>query len=924
MAGSSAPILLKTKLHRPTLQTDFVSRPHLVTRLQKGIERKLSLVVAPAGFGKSTLVAGWLDVLENAQISVDGSPLRTCWLSLDIQDDSLPRFLTYVIAAIHTAYATACPILQRTVQSMPLPSIAYLADLLAAELSELEGKLVFVLDDFHHVQSADVQQFLERLLLNAPASLHLVIATRVDPPLPLSRLRVQNQLNEVRAADLRFSVEEAEQFFHRALPITLSTELVRTLDERAEGWVAGLRLAALSLRDCPTPQTLVEEFGGTQRHVMDFLLEQVLAQQSPEVVTFLLFTAPLEMLCAPLCNEVLAAAGVAPSAPFTESGEQTASDSRALLNYLVRSNLFLVPLDSKGHWYRYHHLFRDMLIFWLEAHYSAEIIGRIHRQAAEWFARNGLLEQALRLLLTIKAVEEAGDLVEIAVPPALGRESWPGIKEMLDMLPDAVIDQRPVLLVARAWMYSVLQRMNEVTSILQQVDALQRQTDGGLQREAPPWLEGWVHALWCLDALLRWNMQAAIAHAQKALALTPISHVYVRGITITYYALALRYAGEYAESQAVCARAMEGELEETQHRILSTLGMLSTYEGDLHGVVAAGAQNLAAGGSWKMSKPHGWGRLFLGSVAYETNDLEAAREHFLAAYEDRHGAAIVLALDGAYGMALTLAALGDSNAAAEWADKIATLAQEAENVYLIAISQWFSCRLALQEGKLPPVPSAHLWCVGKMPPFQYRWAEFPDLTYARLLIAQGTRASLGEAVELMQQMVKWCECYHLHWRRIDALAVLALAQATQGREQAALATIAAAINLAQPQPYVRTFVDLGPPMARLLHALAAAGVHPDYVGAILAAFPTATRNSIAVTTAAQRDDEIIEPLSEREMEVLGLLAERLSDKEIAERLRISPLTVRRHSVNLYQKLHVNSRRQAVARAQALGLIRSIM
>ncbi len=913
MALTAAPILLKTKLHRPPLQTDYILRSALLHRLQQGRDRKLTLVVAPAGFGKSTLGASWLAAIEEECAGETPCPApRTCWLSLDEQDNTVGRFLTYFVAALHTAYPDACPLLSQLLQSIPLPASSYLADLLVAELGELPGGILFVLDDFHHVQNVETQQVVETLLAHAPRSLHLVIISRLDPPLPLARLRVQNEINEIRAADLRFSVEEAEQFFGRTLTTALSTELVRKLDERAEGWAAGLRLAALSLQDRPDPETLVAEFSGTQRHVMDFLLEQVLAQQPPDVVEFLLYTSPLEMLCAPLCNEVLAV-----------SGEPQRIDSRAILNYLARSNLFLVPLDNKGYWYRYHHLFREMLVYWLETQKPAATVAAIQHQAAAWFARNGHLDSAVRQLLEIGADEEAGDLIEVAIAPALGRETWPQVHQLLTALPDEVIAQRPVLLMAQAWLLSVMQRMDLVPNLLQQAeDLLEQQSEAGNWRQSPPWLEGWIHALWCMVHLLRWDMEGAINHAQQALALTPLSHVYVRGITTVYYALAVRNAGRYDEALAICAQMLRGdEAEETQHRVLSAFGMLATYEGDLHGMAAAGERNLRAGSPWMMSRPHAWGHLFLGVAEYEQNNLEAAQSHFLAAYEDRFGGATVLGVDSCYGLAVTTLALGDSRSAHYWAEKMTALAHEVDNVYLLATAQWFACRLEMAEGSVPPIPSAHLWCLGKAPAFQYRWAEFPDLTYARLLIAQGTRPGLAEAVEVLQRTAEFSARHHMHWRRLEALAVLALAQSAQGREAAALETLAAAVELAQPQPYIRTFVDLGPPMAGLLYKLAQSGVAAEYIGRLLGAFPLAARNSLAVAAAAQRDDEIIEPLSERELEVLGLLAERLSDKEIAARLRISPLTVRRHSVNLYQKLHVNSRRQAVSRGQALGLLR---
>ena len=283
MAPGNTTVLLKTKLHRPPLQTDYVPRPQLLQKLQQGINRKLTLVVAPAGFGKSTLAASWLANIENAvqENAIDAPALRTCWLSLDSQDNNLSRFLTYVIAAIQAAYPATCTNLVNALQSLPLPSVTYLADLLVAELTDLPGALIFVLDDFYELHHADVQHVVETLLTNGPPSLHLVIVSRLDPPLPLARLRVQNQISEVRAADLRFSIEEAEQFFSHTLPTALPFDLVRSLDERAEGWVAGLRLAALVLHDRPDPEVLVAELSVTDRDGLDVLLEQVLAQQPP-------------------------------------------------------------------------------------------------------------------------------------------------------------------------------------------------------------------------------------------------------------------------------------------------------------------------------------------------------------------------------------------------------------------------------------------------------------------------------------------------------------------------------------------------------------------------------------------------------------------------------------------------------------------
>ena len=467
-AVNSAPILLKTKLHKPQLQFDLVLRTHLLQKLHQGLGlsheselatvfaagpvRKLTLVAAPAGFGKSTLVASWLSLLEQETAAGAHAWGNNCWLSLDTHDNNLARFLTYVVAAVRSVYPDACTNFSCLLQALPLPSVDSLSEMLLSDLGDLPGNLLIVLDDYQQVQNLDVQQVVESLVLHAPANLHMVISSRLDPPLPLSRLRVQKQITEVRAAELRFSVAEADVFFERALGVPLADDTVQMLDERAEGWIAGLRLAALSLQDGTDPAALASAFRGTQHHILDFLLEQVMAQQPRYVAEFLACTAPLEMLCAPLCNEVLEAV-ILPHdnvdsrfvMPGRTSGDPLRIDSRAVLEYLDRSHLFIVPLDNTRHWYRYHHLFRDMLFYWLQTRYTADQIAAINRQAAAWYARNGHVDAAVRQLLAAGAAQEAADLIQTSIPTMLGRAAWPTVQQLLESVPDEILAQRPDL-----------------------------------------------------------------------------------------------------------------------------------------------------------------------------------------------------------------------------------------------------------------------------------------------------------------------------------------------------------------------------------------------------------------------------------------------------------------------------------------------
>jgi LuxR family maltose regulon positive regulatory protein len=744
---------------------------------------------------------------------------------------------------------------------------------------------------------------------------------------------VQKQITEIRAAELRFSVAEAGVFFERALGAPLAFDTVQTLDERAEGWVAGLRLAALSLQDGADAGALAAAFSGTQHHVLDFLLEQVMAQQPRAVAQFLACTAPLEMLCAPLCSEVLDAVSILPdeaASRFVTAGRSVQDppriDCRAVLEYLDRTNLFIVPLDGSRQWYRYHHLFRDMLLYWLQTRYTADEIAAINRQAAAWYARNGHIEAAVRQLLAAGEAAEAAELIEVNLPGALGRVPWPAVQQMLSSLSDGVIAEHPILLLARAWLKWTLQRYDLLPNLLHQAEVLLNQAELNYGMGRPMWLQGWIDALWAIVHTLRWEPEAALARAEDALAHVLPAHGFVRGVASIFYVENLQFLGRRDEALAYCAHALAHEQEDAVQRIATAPGVLAGFSGDLAGLVAAGEHCLRTGPQFSVSKQRGWGHLYLGIAAYEQNNPAAARDHFAAIYEDRFGSATILVFDAVLGLALAHQALGDIPGAVGWANTLLGQATDIESPYYIALAHWFQCRLALQRGAIQPPPPGHQWCIGMAPAPHYRWGELPELTYARLLVAQATRASLSEAVDLLQTLVGRCRAHSLRWREIEVLSVLALALAAQGQEPLAHETLNAALELATCQgdrhPFVRTFVDLGPQMASLLYALARKGRAGDYIGRLLTAFPVDARNAVAAAAAEKLDDEIIEPLSEREIEVLGLLAERLSDKEIAERLRISPLTVRRHSVNLYQKLHVNSRRQAVTRAQALGLLRS--
>lgn len=432
------PTLILTKLNIPRLSDDLVNRPHLLERLNRGLDRKLTLISAPAGYGKTTLAVIWLQ----------DCPLRVAWLSLDEDDSDLVVFLTYLVAAVQNIFPDACPQTQSLVKAPQLPPVDYIATTFIDEINDLLQDLsassgpgfILVLDDFHTVHNDLINQLLTKVVNNLPLQMHLVICTRIDPHLPLASLRVHRHMMEIRTPDICFSQEEVNTYLEQVLGEKQSSETAALLEEKTEGWVAGLRLAALSMRSINDPAAFVTNFKGVHHNIMDFLVNEVLARQPKAVNDFLLQTSPLKRFCVPLCEAVT---------------DFNLDESQEILAEIELQNLFLVPLDFERGWYRYHHLFQDVLHGRLQDRFSREEVEILHRKASAWLARNGFIGEALRHALASGAVIEAAQLVEENRHSALNREDWPTLERWLDMLPEEIIQRNPALLLAKAWVLDI-------------------------------------------------------------------------------------------------------------------------------------------------------------------------------------------------------------------------------------------------------------------------------------------------------------------------------------------------------------------------------------------------------------------------------------------------------------------------------------
>jgi LuxR family maltose regulon positive regulatory protein len=934
--------LLRTKLHTPRVRDDLVPRLRLLERLNRGLDlggfaRPLTLVCAPAGFGKTTLLTQWIADAEDSR--------PAAWLSLDENDNDLVLFLSYVIAAVETVHPEACPETSALLQAPQTPPQDYLTTILINEITELPEPMVLVLDDYHKIQDQAVHQLVWTVVGGRLATLHLVLAGRKEPPFALAQLRVGGQLTEIRAEDLRFSLDEAKAFLESALGKRLSDEAITLLEQRTEGWIAGLRLAGLSMRSEADAEAFVRRFKGTHRNLADYLVAEVLAHQPPAVQEFLLRTSILDRFCAPLCDAIL---GQGPTLAPAHSAGATKEDgplnmavgepssfvlrpssaSQGILGAIEQANLFLVPLDDERVWYRYHHLFQDLLRNQLQAQVSAGEIAALQRRASAWCADQGLIPEALRCALAAGDVMEAAQLVEETWYEVLNREDWRTLERWLDMLPDEISAQRPGLLVARAWTSLFQFRLREIEPLLKEADA-------GLDRGEATLTEGEERALrGAIDALrsytwrlLHDDVQHSLACAERALGWVPASFAIARGIALDFQCLAYQAVGRQEEAvnlltEALNALTLHGA---ARMQVFIALSLTHLLAGDLHQLDRITSRFLEQAIRESQPASTGWAHYLSGQVRYEWNDLEAADRHFSAVADRRHSASFITVLGSMLSLARVRLAQGRPEQAQE---TLATLREHSLKVTRTASypeTEAFQAWLALTQGDT--VPAAQ-WTHSFDPnqakePFNV--LHPPSLTCNRILIAHGTRAGLAEAVRHLQGQLAAAEERHNTRRVIQTLAHLALAYDAQGKGQDALQALEGAVALARPGGFIRTFVDVGPEMAHLLRQLAERGVEPVYVGRVLAAFPEIQGAPEAITTirhdaSAAMHAELVEPLTERELEVLQLLGHRLSDREIAQTLSISVLTAKTHARNIYQKLGVSGRKQAVAKARSLGVL----
>jgi LuxR family transcriptional regulator, maltose regulon positive regulatory protein len=909
--------LLSTKFYIPPTRPEFVPRPRLIARLDEGLQRKLTLVSAPAGFGKTALVSAW--VADRRQ--------PAAWLSLDEADNDPARFLAYFTAALERlAPAIGEKLAGMRQAAQPPPTEAILTALLN-EIGALADRIVLVLDDYHLIDSAPIDQALAFLLEHQPPQLHLVIVTRQDPDLPLARLRARGQLTELRAADLRFAPGEAATFLNQVMGLDLSAEQVAALEARTEGWIAGLQLAALSMRGRSDVAGFIRAFAGDNRYIVDYLVEEVLQRQPERVGRFLLQTSILDRLSGPLCDAITEQAG-----------------SQSLLQRLERGNLFVIPLDDRRQWYRYHHLFADVLRARLMEEQPGQA-SELHRRASEWFGHNALLSEAVHHALLAADFAHAASLVEQAARDMLTSRQDDQFLAWLKALPDELFDTRPVLNVYYA-LALVLTDLPAAESRLRAAEKLLAIAARGPERPEAEAIEivvvdqGAFRSLAGMIAITRAYIAGALGdvpgsvnHARRARDLLPEDDALWRGAAEALLGLAYWTNGDLEAAYRAFAdgTAAAGDLTQSINNAL-ILANIRTAQGRLREAARIYEQSLALAAGQGEPMPMPAADLYVGisELQRERNDLEGASQWLARSKAlSEHGWISEYRHRWYVAMAGIQAAQGVLDGALDLLDEAARRSIPSPDPDVRPIAA-LRARLWIRQGRLA---DALEWVrerkLGSDDELSYL-REFEHLTFARVLMARYQHdrddSHLHQAIALLERLLQAAEA---GWRMgsvIEILVLLALAHQAQGRVAPALAPLARALALAEPEGYVRTFVDEGQPMAALLAAIEGSDNRSRleaYIHTLLTAIQTDQAVS-PVGASTPHDSTVaqpsVEPLSERELEVLKLLKTDSSGPEIARQLMVSLNTLRTHTKSIYRKLGVSSRRAAVSRAEELNLL----
>jgi len=864
----SIPIL-RTKLHIPPSLPDTIKRPRLIAHLNSGLHRKLTLISAPAGSGKTTITTSWLES-RNESIA---------WLSLDERDADVSRFLSYLVTALQTIDARIGKGLLTALESPQLPPMDMLLTPLLNDIEQVTDRFILVLDDYHVLESTRIDEILIFLLDNLPQQMHIVITGREDPQLPLARLRARRQLTEMRAAHLRFTLDEASEFLKESMGLNLSADEITALEKRTEGWIVGLQLAAVSMQNQDDTRAFIDAFSGSHQYILDYLVEEVLSQQSEIIHDFLLQTSILEQFCADLCDAVTGHA-----------------NSQEILNDLLRSNLFLIPLDYERKWFRYHHLFGDLLRERLQKHSPDQ--SDLHHRASIWYQQEGFELDAFQHAVSANDLNRAAHLVNEANIPLYFRGAAPLILRWLETLSTEILNDNPSLLVIYGWVLMISYQNSLVEPKLKMAESLLQDSHDD-NRD----LKGQIAALRAMLAANLYQTDDIIEQSQLALELLNPKNLYVRTVVMRSLAIAYQFRGERTAARETYLKTIE--LSEASNNrftnILARTGLgiiqlsdnqlIQAEETFLHVIELVGEPSTPIACA---------AYLRLARIYYEWNELDKAQQYAEKGVELAHQ---IDTIDSAVSGEIFLAKLkliqGDLSGAESLLSELERVIEQRKFEQQIPALIEVQVRLYLKKEEIE---------VASRLAYSY---DLP-LSQARVLLTQQKPEQALDVLENYHQQIEeqdWVD------ERLKVMLLQALAYQATHQTDEALNLLQELLSLTKSNNFMRLFVDEGKVMQQLLSVLYSQGFMPDYTRKLCSAFDEVAHSPLKLANQA-----LIEPLSERELEILQLVADGLSNSEISERLYLALSTVKGHNRNIYGKLGVSRRTEAVALARELGLL----
>ncbi len=905
--------LLTTKLYIPPPHPNLVKRPALTERLNQALHCKLTIISAPAGFGKTTLLSEWIKTHKHSETDASS---KFAWLSLDEGDNNPVYFLRYLIAAIQTIHPhlgeNALALLEKSGSEPSIDEAKLSITTLINDINTIVDPLVLILDDFHLINTSTMQRLIGFLIENLPTPLHLIIASRTELTLPLARLRLEGQLLILNTADLRFTLEEAAIFLNRVMGLSLNTSDIETLEKRTEGWVAGLQLAALSMQNRQDLSGFINAFTGSHRYILDYLAEEVLSQQPDAVRQFLLQTSLLNRMCGPLCDAITEFTGE-PSTRRIKNGQE-------MLAHLEQANLFIIPLDDERRWYRYHHLFLEFLRNQLEQSTEPETLTALHHRAAEWYEQNDLAPEAAGHALAMADVDRAVRLIGQRGRSILNRSEMSTLLSWIEALPREMVRVRPRLSLFHAWALVLTGQLDAVEARVQDVERALQESNQALE------IPGELAAIRGALAYFRREFNLAISHFEEALETLPPENLFLRGAVALSLATAHNLHGDL--DQALLAYQQARSLHEANHNTHMTLiadlniGLLHIERGEYHQAEACYQQALhfATDEIEAGTVSPIVGQIYVGltQIYYLWNDLEkAASYHEKARHlgEERQDAITKL------GSHLNAALLNQAQAKLAEASDVLTEAEQFSQQ--IGLSSWrvrlaaLQAQLHLKQGNINEavhwVDRAEINLTNRGYDDSAGYDEFLEsiVGLARVRVAIIKNAP-DEASSYLSQARGIAESRNWQGRLLEIGLLEALVQHLKNNDTQASTTLEEILILAESEQVIRLFVDEVGPVDEVLRLLRIQNIATNYIDKLLA-----LRKKNITPSAV---DTLLEPLSERELEILRLIEDGLSNQQISEQLFLTVGTVKWHINNIYGKLGVRRRTQAVARARELGVL----